>query len=262
MKEIVLDGRELLWLMDRLQLDRPIGVEPDLLPQPTSDERPAMIQGGYEALKSRGLITFQDEVVVVDDTLRQMMQTILRPEAVVGAYRETADGEKLWSWHYVSDESIVALSLARLGEYRFAFVPDLMAVLEHLRNTMPLEPEPETVHYEANVPQEDATEISWMAAQWDMVPALEILTAGGLEPVEAMDLFDDIADFKWRGRVDLMACKDGRIVEGHRVLAIQGQERSWVARQDKPGASTIHIHTAMPGDFEHLLGRYWAEIGS
>jgi hypothetical protein len=127
---------------------------------------------------------------------------------------------------------------------------------------MPLEPVPETVHYEATVPQEDAVEISWMAAQWDMVPALEIMTAGGLEPVEAMDLFDDIAEFKWRGRVDLMACEDGTVVEGHRVLAIQGQERSWVARQDEPGASSIHIHTAMPGDFERLLGRYWAEIGS
>lgn len=29
------------------------------------------------------------------------------------------------------------------------------------------EPVPETVHYEAAVPQEDADEISWMADQWE-----------------------------------------------------------------------------------------------
>lgn len=262
MKEIVLVGAELLWLMDRLQVDRPIGVDPDRLPQPLSDERPAMIQEGYESLKSRGLVAFQDEEIVVDNGLRQMIQTTVRPDAVVRAYRETGAGKALWSWHYVSDGTIVALSLDQVGEYRFTSVPDLNAVLEHLKDIMPLEPVPETVHYEATVPQEDATQISWMAAQWEMVPALEILTADGLEPVEAMDLFDDIAEFEWRGRVDLMACEGGKVVEGHRVLAIQGQERSWVARQDKPGASSIHIHTAMPGDFERLLGRYWADIGS
>ena len=73
---------------------------------------------------------------------------------------------------------------------------------------MPLEPVPETVHYGAAVPQEDADEISWMADQWVTVPALNILTADGLNSAEAMDLFDDLADFQWWGRVDLMACEE------------------------------------------------------
>jgi hypothetical protein len=94
------------------------------------------------------------------------------------------------------------------------------------------------------------------------VPALKILTAYGLNSAEAMDLFDNIADFQWWGQVDLMACEDSVIREQHRDLVIQGQERSWVSGQAVPDASTIHIHTAMPGYFERLLGRYWAEIGS
>lgn len=204
----------------------------------------------------------QGEEIIVDDSLGQIFQTILQPQAVVKVYRESSEESLFWSWHYVSGTSIVALSLAQPDEDHLATVPDLNAVLEHLQDTMPLVPVPETVHYEAAVPQEDADEISRMADQWDMVPALNMLTADGLNTVEAMDLFDDIADFQWRGRIDLMACEDGAVIKQHRVLVIQGQERSWIARQDKPAASTIHIHTAMPEDFEHLLGQYWEEIGS
>lgn len=141
---------------------------------------------------------------------------------------------------------------------------ELVCLLDQMEadRLLGVEPVPETVHYEAAVPQEDSDEISWMADQWETVPALNILTADGLNLAEAMDLFDDLADFQWWGRVDLRACEDSVVLEQHRVLVIQGQKRSWVARQDMPDASTINIHTAMPGDFEHLLGRYWEEIGS
>lgn len=262
MNGIVLDSDELISLLDRYNVDGFIGVDPDLLPRPAKNERQKMIQRGSDSLTSRGLFTAKGQEMVVDESLDQTLQTIIQPRAIVRVYRESSDQTQFWSWHYFSGPSIVALSFARPNEYRIDTVPDLGAVLKHLQDTLPLEPVPEAVHYKADVPQEDADEIVRMAEHWDVVPTLNILTADGLNMVEAMDLFDDISDFQWHGRIDLMACKDGVVIKQHRVLVIQGQERSWIARQDKPGASTIHIHTYSSGDFERMLGQYWEEIGS
>jgi hypothetical protein len=135
-------------------------------------------------------------------------------------------------------------------------VSNLETVLADLEAALPLVPDPETVDYRTDVPQEDADEISSLAEGWDEVPALQILEADGLKMVEARDLYDDLANFAWWGRIDLMVNDGAKITSRHRVLVIQGQERSWVASQDISDMCTLHIHTARSGDFEEMLAQY------
>ena len=260
MDGIDLNRSELLCLMDLMGIDELMGMDPGQLTQPDELEHQESLREGLDNLTERELLTVNDQEYEIDESVRQMVEIMAQPEVIVRTYRETPGENEYWSWYFVSGSSIVEISMDNPGQFQLATVPDLNTVLEHLEVVFPLTPVPDTVRYNAEVPQDDAKEVTWLANGWDEVPALNILEADGLNTAEAMDLFDDIAEFAWWGKVDLMACQGNEITAKHRVLAIQGQERSWVARQTKADESTIHIHTALSGDFKQLLELYLNEI--
>jgi hypothetical protein len=255
MESIVLNRSELSALLREAGISR--------LPGAKADQTPGMdaleLQQGLIRLEERSLVKVGGDGVEIDGQVGQLLSIVAEPLAIVSTFKETPE-ETSQAWHFISDGSIVALTSAGSGQYRLEDVANLDAVADYVARLMPLEPVPEQVQYQADVPQEDADEISAMVDNWDMVPALSLLEAGGLKMVEAKDLFDDLADYQWWGRVDLMSWESGQVKAAHRVLAVQGQEHSWVARQKNPTESTIHIETAQEGEFEAFLEQYWREL--
>ncbi len=255
MESIVLNRSELSALLREAGIIWLAGMEANQMP--FVDE--TGLQQGLSRLAERNLVKVSGDGFEIDGQVGELLSIVAEPLAIVSTFKETPE-ETSQAWHFISEASIVALTPAGSGQYRLEDVNNLDAVADYVARLMPLEPVPEQVQYHADVPQEDADEISAMVDNWDMVPALSLLEAGGLNMVEAKDLFDDLADYQWWGRVDLMSCESGQVKSAHRVLAVQGQEHSWVARQKDPAVSTIHIETAQEGEFEAFLEQYWKEL--
>ncbi len=261
MSDIALNRAEIICLLNLMGSNQIVGVETEQLLPAEESEGQELLQRGLKGLSNRHLITENDGGYEFVDELRDLAMTMAYPQVVIATHRETADDKKSWFWHFVTRTSIAQLILDKPDNYRLIGVSNLETVLADLEDALPMVPAPQTIEYRADVPKEDADEISSLAEDWDEVPALQILEADGLTMVEARDLFDDLANFAWWGRVDLMAFDGANITSRHRALIIQGQERSWVARQDVADVSTLHIHTARSGDFEEILERYWDAIG-
>jgi hypothetical protein len=260
MKNIAMNRAELLGLLDLIGIAQLVGVEAEQLRPVEESEGRELLLKGRQGLLNRQLINEIEGGYEVSDELRELAKTMANPQVGIATHRETADDKKSWFWHFVTQTSIAQLILDKPDNFRLVSVSNLETVVADLEAALPLVPVPETIEYRADVPQEDADEISSLADGWDEVPALQILEADGLKAVEAADLFDDLANFAWWGRVDFLANDGVNITSRHRVLVIQGQERSWVASQDIADMSTLHIHTARSGDLEEMLAQYWDDI--
>jgi len=261
MNSIALNRAELLCPLDLMGITEVVGVKAEQLRPVEEAEGRELLLKGLQGLSNWQLVTAIDGGYEISDELRTPVATLANTQVVIGTHRETADDQKSWFWHFVTRTSIAQLILDKPENYRLVAVSNLETVLADLEAALPLVPVPETMEYRADFPQADADEISSLVEKWDEVPALQILEADGLKAVEAADLFDNLANFAWWGRVDLMVNGGVNITSRHWVLVIQGQERSWVARQEVADVSTLHIHTARSGDFEELLERYWDDIG-
>jgi len=260
MEDLLLDNSELAALLNQLELDQMLGLESDQIPMQTATKDDQMLQEGLNQLVEKDLLSLFNDQVEIGAELKGFFETIINPQVIVRIFKETPQ-ETSWSLYYFSGSSIVEFSPVAPDQFYLRKIADLDKVAANIEIMLSLEPVPESVQYQAEVPQEDADEIAALADGWSAVPALTILEADGLKTAEAKDLFLDLTDYQWWGWVDILTCENGQITKGRRVLVIQGQDRAWVARQMKPEVSTIYIETAQSGEFEKFLGQYWEEIG-
>jgi hypothetical protein len=260
MDSLLLDSSELAALLNQLELDEMLGFESDQIQLQTATKDNRMLQEGLNRLIEKNLLILVNDQVETGAELKGFSETVINPQIMVKIFKETPQ-EIGWSLYYFSGSSIVEFSPLAPGQFSLRKIADLDEVAANIELMLPIEPVPESVQYQAEVPQEDADEIAALADGWSAVPALTILEADGLKTAEAKDLFLDLTDYQWWGWVDILTCENGQITKGRRVLVIQGQDRAWVARQMKPEVSTIYIETAQSGEFEKFLGQYWDEIG-
>jgi len=268
-----LDYPALLSLFDHLGLTLPPGIEADQLPDLDRRTRAEVLEEGEQKLKAQGWLTIQDGEPNLELGLAEVAAVMAEPQAVIRVRHErvrpeTARVDMIYGWYFVSGPSMdpeVGPVITRLGEaappaYHLERVPDTAAMLVQVQEMLPLQPVPESLSYRCVASEEDAEEVRSLANDWEEVPAMEIMEADGLSPVEALGLFDDMAEPQWRGRVDFMECHQGQVTATHRVLVLQGQERSWLANQPVAGAQELYVQTAVPGAFETLLKEYWQVV--
>ncbi len=189
-----------------------------------------------------------------------MIEVMVQPLAVVRTIRELADGEEQRSWHFATASTFVQMSAIDDKRFRLELIPDEQKVKDQIYELLPLAPVAENLTFRATVSQEDAQEIRSLALDWDQVPALELMEADGLYVAQSKQLFDEIAEPVWRGRIDFIDCREGAVESRRRVLVLQGQETSWLAWQTNPDESALHLQTTSAGALEKTDSEYWAEV--
>jgi hypothetical protein len=263
-----LDYPALLSLFDHLGLTLPPGIEADQLPGLDQGKRAKVLEEGEQELKAQGWLTIQDGKPNLEPALAEVSAVMAKPQAVIRVRHETPEANMTYSWYFVSGPGTVTRAgsqITRLAEgvppsYHLERVPDSAAVLAQVQEVLPLQPVPESLSYRCVASEEDAEEVRSLANDWEEVPAMEIMEADGLNTAEALGLFDDMAEPQWRGRVDFMESRKGQVTATHRVLVLQGQERSWLANQPVAGVQELYVQTAVPGAFETLLKEYWQVV--
>jgi hypothetical protein len=260
MSEISLDSSELLAVLALTDTETLAGLEEHHLPLPAENDRQAVIEEGLDKLLNNGLLSAHGNHYHADESLISMIEVMVQPLAVVRTIRESADGEEQRSWHFATASAFVRMSAVADKEFRLELIPDEQTVKDQISELLPLELVSENLTYRATVNQEDAQEIRSLALDWDQVPALELMEADGLNVAQSKQLFEEIAEPVWRGRIDFIDCREGASVSRRRVLALQGQETSWLAWQTRPDESALHLQTASAGLLEKTVSDYWSEV--
>ena len=263
MEEILLERSELLSLLELKGISEVVGLNQDQLPSPRSFERPIVLDDGRSRLLEQGLLSVDEDHYEIDGELDTMLSALADPQAVLRFWRSTPDrDEEIWCWYFQSGSDLVQLITSGPEQFEIGRVASDNAALAQIDEVFPMSPMPASTSYRAIVDQEDAALLQALARDWDEVPALTILEADGMSPVGAIGLFDDVTEPQWRGRIDFMACKDGEVKVHHRLLVLQGQEGSWLAWQDDPDKSELHIQAASAEDLREQVQTFWSEVGS
>lgn len=261
MESVQLEKSELLALLDLVDVNGIIGLEPKHLPTPEPFERSIILDDGRSRLLENHRLSVAEDHYEIDRELKAMLAIIADPQAVVRVERTTSSrDEDLSCWYYVSGPELVLLVAGSPELFELVRVGDLSEALNQIVEILPVAPAPAAVRYRAIADQEDADLIARLAADWDEVPALTILEADGLASNEAIQFYDDLTKSEWRGLVDFMACSSGQVKTFHRFFALQGQEFSWLAWQAVPEERDLHIQTANAGAFEELLTAYLSQL--
>jgi hypothetical protein len=261
MGPVILEKSEMLALLDLLGVQEVIGLEERHLHAPEAFERPLIIDDGRNRLLEQHRLSVADDHYEIESDLEAMMVIITNPNSVVRVSRTIPDSdEAYWCWYYASEGEIIQLVASGPEEFELDRVGDIDGILAELVEFLPLEPAPDALHYRAIVDQEDADLVRALLDDWDEVPALSVMEADGLQPAEAVELYDDLEEPQWRGQVDFMACESGQIRLYRRLLVLQGDELSWLAWQDVADKSDLHIQTAETGALQEHLKTYLTEV--
>lgn len=258
---MILEKSELLALLDLMAVDKVAGLEQASLPLPQSFERPIVLDDGRSRLLEHNRLSVVDDHYQIDRRLEAMLAIVADPRAVVRVQRSVpeSDGE-LWCWYFIQGRKLIQLSTSSPEQFDLGWIADLDSVLAQIAEILPLETDPDEVRYRAIADEEDTDQIRTLVSDWEEVPALTIMEADGLAPVEAIELYDDLTEPMWHGRIDFMACSSGKGSIIHRLLLLQGQSFAWLAWQDGPGASDLHIQTASVGAFEGKLKTFLVAV--
>jgi hypothetical protein len=259
MSEISLDSSELLAVLALTDTETLAGMEEHHLPLPAENDRPAVIEEGLDKLLNNGWLSAHGNHYHADESLMSMIEVMVQPLSVVRIIRESANGEEQRSWHFVNSSAFVQMLAVADKHFCLNLIPDEQTVKDQISDFLPLELVPENLNYRATVSQYEAQEIRSLASDWDEVPALELIEAGGLNVAQSKQLFEEIAEPVWRGRIDFIDCREGASVSGRRVLVLQGQETSWLAWQTHPDESALNIKTASTGALDKVVSDFWAE---
>ncbi len=260
MEEIILERSELLSLLEMKGIDEVISIGQDQLPAPESFERPIVLDDGRSRLLEQGLLSVAEDHYEIDSSLESMLSALADPQTVLRFWRSTPDrNEEVWCWYFRSGSDLVQLITSGPEQFELGRVAD-DAALAQIDEVFPLNPMPDSPDYQAIVDQADAELVQALADDWDEVPALTILEADGLSPIGAISLFDDVTEPQWLGEIDFMACVDREVKRHHRLLVLQGQESSWLAWQDDPDISELHIQPASAGALPKHVLTYWSRV--
>lgn len=261
MEEINLERSELLSLLELKGVEGVIGLEPEQLRLPESFDRPIILDDGRSRLLEQRYLSVAEDHYEIEPELHAMLSVMLDPQAVLRCWRFSPQhDEELWCWYFVSGSNIIQMVTSDLEQFDISRIANFVAVQAQIGELFPLEIMPESMGYRAIADPEDADSFRSLVDDWAEVPALELLTSDGLSPAEAIEFFDDMTEPVWRGRLDFMACIDGQVAQSHRLLLLQGEERSWQAWQEHPDQSELHIGTVTAGAFDDKVVRFWSNV--
>jgi hypothetical protein len=261
MDTILLDRSQLLSLLDLMGVENVIGVESEQLSPLEPFERTLVLDDGRSRLLEQELLEVDEDHYEIDARLGKMLVVVTDPQAVLRIHRIIpAEKEDFWCWYFVSDEQWVRLASSNSEQYELDQLSGIDSAVTQIAEILPLEPVQNELRYRATAEQDDVNLIASLVSDFEEVPALTLMEADGLGPVEAIELYNDLTEPEWRGWIDFLACSSGQITISHRLLVLQGAELSWMAWQDDPDRSDMHVQTATTGALEKHFSDYLSEV--
>ena len=94
MEDILLEGSELLSLLEMKGINKVIGLEPEQLPAPEPFERPIILDDGRSRLLEQQYLSVHEDHYVIDPRLDAMLSVMADPQMVVRCWRATPDRQR------------------------------------------------------------------------------------------------------------------------------------------------------------------------
>lgn len=260
MTGFTLDRSEFLVLMDAVEADAVVGIDPArLIPQDEGQLR-SLMEAGFERLKERGALRVVDDVNIMDIDLLSMALLVANPEIAVITTRDNPGlGQQLFL-HYAAGDVIVEQTLPDQTHHRWALVAGQTGLVERVLGILPV--------------QGGATAFSARIKQADFLEAKSLIEAGqadqgrarfrqaGLSGPGVEGLIDAIARPKFGGMVAALQCRHGEATDARNLALVQGAQAAFLLLQSPADPETLEITTTDEPKTRSLLINWLAELSA
>jgi len=188
-----------------------------------------------------------------------LAELMAHPHRVVCVEREDADGivqNKVW--FYVLGTHFASLSTSADG-YVFSSLDSLDALLSKLSATLPLRPDPNTVHARAVLDLDEFMEVRALLSNRHEVSAEAILEADGMETFEAINLAASVESQEWNGRLSFQFYEEDKLIKERNLWVLQGPDASWLGYQDLETDKMI-VQSANNEVLDDIALRIWEAL--
>ena len=244
---------ELRHLLDSVGIETIFGATPDKLPALSAEAQQALDREGLLGLAQEGLVTVDPDALRNDPTLAQMLQVLRAPTAVVRVRRTQFGQQPEIFWCAIAGNKIVHLSGVAPGPYRLAYLADTDILLRLIEEFLPLTAVQAAAYARADLAAGDATAVWDLAAEGGAVAAGQLLKAVGLSQEDAEDFYDALRAADFRGRINFIAVRAGRISRTRGLWIAQSGDLPWLASIEEGKDDTLRLETALPGVYRQAL---------
>lgn len=244
MDGIVLSRAEFLELMAAANADTLIGIDDEQVLPNSKEEHQRLVLEGIEQLKERSLIHMEDDIHVINEELLLIGRIVAVPDLFFQITKHTPGLGRQDFLYYQYDRFIVEHTMPEPDRFRFATIPNTLALLNRVEFLLPLSEDPPEVAYDQRLEQEVFIGVQWLVERGDLDDATYILTDNDLSPEAAELLVGALNSPEFSGIVGMMRCQEGAITDGREMRVIIGEGSSWLMQLDPPGGDILRLQMA------------------
>lgn len=252
MDGLVFSRDEFLVLMDAMKPSTLVGLDTETILPPTQTEHQQLVLSGIDKLTARGLLDTREDVNVLNPELAMMARVFAYPQLVVLVLRnDPGVGGRRFSY-YQAGQYIVEFTQPTADTFRFAAIPNTLAMLNRIAFVLPLGQAPSAVDYSIALDLETLLTIQQLVANGEAKKASDLLNES--VDSEAKDLFfEAMTAPEFDGTIAYLRVEENRIIDGYNLAALQSTDSSWLMQPSDINGQTIEIGTCTEGEFERKL---------
>ena len=240
MDGIILDQGEFLLLLDAVNADELIGIDPaKVLPaNPETHNRLAL--EGIKKLEARGWLNRRDDMYMLNPDVVVIVGTVAHPDLVIVVIRDIPDVGTQEFLYYRSDMTIVEFTMPEEGRYRLATLPNLEVMLERIQFLLTTPDKAESgAAWQFSMDQDAFFQVRERMLAGDRAGAGALLVAHGVDDETRADLLNAMQEAVMSGNVDILRDESDNVTDASNTAVLRGPESMWLFRQSSPGTSEI-----------------------
>lgn len=262
MSGITLDRSEFVVLMDAVDADEVVGLNPDALVPSDDTQLKALLDKGLDLLQKRGALKVIDDVNILNIDLLSMAVLMANPEVAVITTRDNPGlGQQLFL-HYAAGDVIVEQTLPTADQHRWALVPSQTALTERIVGILPVQTETSRTSLTLKIEQEEFLKAKQLIESGNTQGALEILKTRGLIGELANQLVAAIAQPTFGGTVAVLQCRQGEIKDARNLAVVQGAQVAILIKQVTPGESMLEVTSCQAATVRSLVANWLTELSN
>ena len=261
MSGITLDRSEFVVLMDAVEANAVVGIDPAKIVPQDEAQLKALLEAGLERLKERGALRVVDDVNILDIDLLSMAMLVANPEIAVITTRDNPGlGQQLFL-HYAAGDVIVEQTLPDQTHHRWALVAGgQTGLVERLLGILPVEGG--AAQFSARIKQADFLEAKSLIEAGQADQGRARFQQAGLSGPGVEGLIDAIARPKFGGMVAVLQWRDGEPTDARNLALVQGPQAAYLLLQSPADPETLEISTTDEPKTRSLLINWLAELSA